>query len=293
MAITDKERKMLWGRSGNRCVICRHELVVDATVVDDESVVGDECHIISSRSNGPRHDPSYSRKKLDTYENLILLCRVHHKVIDDQDKRYTVNILRSMKANHELWVSQKLADTHKPKSESPLVLEAKRRHFDDLLTVAKSLRFNLLIPNPKRVQESRLPIDDRKYEGLSNLERLSIHLQDMVLVCWPGPKWVDYPDGTMGIQFYTEEFRLFPALMEHLKGTGLDTQFSELKEFVKRYFEVCYDLKDKIDEEQLPNVAEVSDLCAKSKDSAKKVAEELDVFIHSRVFPGRCRFCPK
>jgi len=104
MAITDKTRKRLWGRSGNRCARCKH------LVVDDESVVGEECHIISPRSNGPRHDPSYPQEKLDSQENLILLCRVDHKIIDDQYESYTVDILRQMKATHEKWVSQKLVD---------------------------------------------------------------------------------------------------------------------------------------------------------------------------------------
>lgn len=102
MAITDKTRKRLWGRSGNCCARCKH------LVVDDESVVGEECHIISSRSNGPRHDPSYPQEKLDSQENLILLCQVDHKIIDDQYESYTVDILRQMKATHEEWVSQKL-----------------------------------------------------------------------------------------------------------------------------------------------------------------------------------------
>ncbi len=110
MAITDKTRKRLWGRSGNRCARCRHELVEDATAVDDESVVGEECHVISPRFNGPRHDPSYPQEKLDSQENLILLCRVDHKIIDDQYGSYTVDILRQMKATHEEWVSQKLVD---------------------------------------------------------------------------------------------------------------------------------------------------------------------------------------
>lgn len=115
MAITDKTRKMLWGRSGNRCAICKQELVVNATAPDDESIVGDECHIISSRSTGPRYDDSFPSEKLDTYQNLILLCRVHHKMVDDQDESYTADILRQMKVNHEMWVSNRLVDTPKPK----------------------------------------------------------------------------------------------------------------------------------------------------------------------------------
>ena len=114
MSISDKTRKVLWGRSGNRCAICKNELVIDATEQNDESVVADECHIISSSPNGPRHDPSYPIDKLDSYDNMMLLCRTHHKMVDDQSATYTTNILRQMKSNHEVWVSQKFAENQKP-----------------------------------------------------------------------------------------------------------------------------------------------------------------------------------
>ncbi|MBN2588443.1 MAG: HNH endonuclease [Sedimentisphaerales bacterium] len=113
MPISDKTRKILWGRSGNRCAICKNELIIDSTEQDDESVIADECHIISSKPNGPRHDPSYPADKLDSYDNMILLCRTHHKMIDDQSATYTTNILRQMKSNHEVWVSQKLTENQK------------------------------------------------------------------------------------------------------------------------------------------------------------------------------------
>lgn len=110
MAITDKTRKILWGRSGNRCAMCRHELVVDATPSDDESVVGDECHIISGKGQGPRYDPKFPSDRLDEPENLILLCRVHHKMTDDQRETYSTDVLRKLKANHEKWVSSALTE---------------------------------------------------------------------------------------------------------------------------------------------------------------------------------------
>jgi hypothetical protein len=113
MSISDKTRKVLWGRSGNRCAICKNELVIDSTGQDDESVIAEECHIISSKPNGPRHDPSYPADKLDSYDNMILLCRTHHKMVDDQSATFTTNILRQMKSNHEVWVSQKLAENQK------------------------------------------------------------------------------------------------------------------------------------------------------------------------------------
>ncbi len=115
MSISDKTRKILWGRSGNRCSICKNELVIDSTEQDDESVIADECHIISAKPNGPRHDPSYPEDKLDSYENVILLCRVHHKMVDDQSATYTTDYLRQMKTNHEVWVSQRLEKNQKTK----------------------------------------------------------------------------------------------------------------------------------------------------------------------------------
>lgn len=108
MEITDKTRKLLWGKSGNRCAMCRHVLCVDATLDDDESIVGDECHIVSKKENGPRFDSAYPKDRLDSYENLILLCRIHHKQMDDQNTTYTAEILKGIKVNHEAWVSRQL-----------------------------------------------------------------------------------------------------------------------------------------------------------------------------------------
>lgn len=115
MTITDKTRKLLWGRSGNRCVICKRELVVAGTPFDDPSIVGEECHIVSSQVNGPRYDPSFPKEQIDSYENLLLLCRTHHKMIDDQCETFSADILRQMKANHEKWVSERLSEEDIPK----------------------------------------------------------------------------------------------------------------------------------------------------------------------------------
>jgi hypothetical protein len=101
MGITDKTRKLLWGPSGNRCAFCRRELKIDATSEDDEAVVGDECHIVSGQANGPRYDPTYPAHLIDEVDNLLLLCRVHHKMVDDQPMTYPAPALREMKARHE------------------------------------------------------------------------------------------------------------------------------------------------------------------------------------------------
>jgi len=107
--ISDKTRKILWGRSGNRCAMCRHELVVDATEFDGESVVGEECHVVSGKGQGPRYDPEYPVGCIDEPENLILLCRIHHKMVDDQYETYVADVLSKLKVSHEKWVSSTLS----------------------------------------------------------------------------------------------------------------------------------------------------------------------------------------
>ena len=114
MAISDKTRKILWGRSGNRCAVCRIELVIDSTAANDESVVGEECHIVSPREQGPRFEASFPVSGLDEPANLTLLCRIHHKQVDDQKETYTVDLLHSIKQNHERWVASSLGNVEWP-----------------------------------------------------------------------------------------------------------------------------------------------------------------------------------
>lgn len=113
MAISDKTRKVLWARSGNRCALCKCILTLHAISDDSRSVVGDECHIVAQSHRGPRG--VVARRDLDDYENLVLLCKNDHKLIDDQPKYFTVDVLRAIKAAHEIWVHATLTAAAKEK----------------------------------------------------------------------------------------------------------------------------------------------------------------------------------
>lgn len=116
MGISDKSRKMLWAQSGNRCAFCKQKLVMEKTERDAESIVGDECHIIAQSHNGPRGDSSWTEEQIHDYENLILLCKTHHKLIDDQPLTFTREILVQIKKQHEQWVDvvlEKGSSNHK------------------------------------------------------------------------------------------------------------------------------------------------------------------------------------
>lgn len=108
MTISVKTQKMLWGRAASRCALCRKELVMDATLTDDESLVGEACHIVAAEADGPRGNSPLTREERDKYANLILLCNVHHKQIDDQTGEYSIGRLVEVKTVHETWVRQQL-----------------------------------------------------------------------------------------------------------------------------------------------------------------------------------------
>lgn len=112
MGISLKTHKMLWGRAANRCVFpdCKRELVMDGTETDDASLIGEECHIIARSPEGPRGNISFPKDKIDKYDNLILMCRIHHKIIDDQPRAYPLELLKNYKKQHEQWVIESLKE---------------------------------------------------------------------------------------------------------------------------------------------------------------------------------------
>lgn len=114
MAITGKTRKNLWAKSGNRCAFCRTELFA-SDAEENEFNIGEECHIISSKTNGPRHKEGLT--DYDVPENLMLLCRNHHKQIDELHETYTEELLNYVKLNHEGWVRNTLTKAIKSESD--------------------------------------------------------------------------------------------------------------------------------------------------------------------------------
>jgi len=109
VTITDRTRKLVWGRAGNRCAICRKELVRSEATPGVHSVVGDECHIVASSAQGPR-GLDLGGPSGDGYDNLILLCPNDHTRVDEHPELWPVERLVAAKAQHEQWVASRLED---------------------------------------------------------------------------------------------------------------------------------------------------------------------------------------
>lgn len=91
--------KRLFAVSGNQCAFPRCPL----PLVDEPSgkVTGRICHIKAQEPGGPRYDPNQTGDERHAYENLVLMCPIHHDVIDSDPESYTVERLLEIKANHE------------------------------------------------------------------------------------------------------------------------------------------------------------------------------------------------
>ena len=98
-SIPQRTLKVLFARSMNQCAFpgCA------ATIVDpkDDVVYGEVCHIEGVEPGSARYNPQRDANTLNDYDNLILLCERHHKLVDAEPERYTVPYLRQIKAAHE------------------------------------------------------------------------------------------------------------------------------------------------------------------------------------------------
>jgi hypothetical protein len=151
MSIRAKTRRILWIKAGGRCSICREQLATDMTEEhDDPSVFGEECHIVAQSPGGPRAAEIAS--DLDGYNNLILLCRKHHKQVDDQRSHFTVKRLRQIKHDHEQREANRDADDPvrlipDPTKSTPKLLNLCRTGEDLWRSLSGAYSFNSSYPD--------------------------------------------------------------------------------------------------------------------------------------------------
>jgi len=71
------------------------------------SLTGEIAHIVGSKSSAARGRVNFSGDR-DDHDNLLLLCREHHKIIDDNESEYPVEELRLLKAEYLEWLETQL-----------------------------------------------------------------------------------------------------------------------------------------------------------------------------------------
>ena len=100
-APTERIVKKLFALSGNRCAFPKCPTAIVQR--ESETVIGKICHIKARSPKGRRYDPHQTDEERHGFANLILLCGVHHDIVDDpsRSEEFTVKALALMKENHE------------------------------------------------------------------------------------------------------------------------------------------------------------------------------------------------
>lgn len=118
---TSDTLRELYLKSGNQCAFpgC-NELIIDENGV----FIGEVCHIEAAMTGGERFNKEQSNEDRRKFSNLMLMCHKHHKVTDDVEK-YTVDVLKRMKEEHEKKftnIEQKIGDSIKDYCEEDSIL---------------------------------------------------------------------------------------------------------------------------------------------------------------------------
>jgi len=118
---SDRTIKLLFGRATS-CAYpdCSQPLIFENR---GRLTVGAQiAHIRSEAANGPRFDPTYPQQLVDQEENLILLCGLHHKPVDEHASIYPVEELLE-------WKRRQVSATPTPTLTEPQIA-AVVQHYD-------------------------------------------------------------------------------------------------------------------------------------------------------------------
>lgn len=107
MAVSERTSKVVWGQCAARCCMCKKDLLFEANGVVS-SLIGEVAHIVGETSAAARGASPLTLKERNEAENLLLLCRDHHKIVDDDPATYPVERLHKIKADHLSWIGTSL-----------------------------------------------------------------------------------------------------------------------------------------------------------------------------------------
>jgi hypothetical protein len=107
LPVSQRTQKTIWGLFAGRCAMCRKALVREAGL-GAPSLIGEIAHIVGAKISAARGQmkPLGGR---DDPDNLILLCRDHHKIIDDNEVEYTSERLHEIRSSYLRWRNGQLA----------------------------------------------------------------------------------------------------------------------------------------------------------------------------------------
>jgi hypothetical protein len=146
----------LWVRAGGRCEFlgCNEYLLRDNLTLS-ETNCSDIAHIVAAKPGGTRGKDSLPVDERSKIENLMLVCKKHHKLIDDQKyaKKYPRELLMKFKREHENRI-HRLTDI-KPGNKTTVV-RLRSNIASDSVSIPRDQIYDAIYP--------RYPEDDKGLE---------------------------------------------------------------------------------------------------------------------------------
>lgn len=199
--ISQLDIKKLFSLSAGRCNICSRELI------EENVQIGEMAHIIARSPGGPRSVEGQSNN--NSYDNLILLCSVHHKVVDSALQSYSAERLFQIKRDFENSVSVRL--------------DLKKEYIEDLGSLNRLFEF----------------ID------ITNLRQMAIQLPESVPMIFVSSEYFTnfvegfphlYPFNDKCLTQLWEDFIFkFRAVEERLSGNFYGERFISFQEMLNEF----------------------------------------------------------
>ncbi len=113
--LSEVTKLLVWGRAAGRCQFKNCQKTLDHDLIAGKAEINAAylAHVVASSPKGPRGHPTRSHQLSDDASNIMLMCDVHHRIIDGKRtwQDFPEGLLLQWKREHEEWVDLlRLAD---------------------------------------------------------------------------------------------------------------------------------------------------------------------------------------
>jgi hypothetical protein len=121
--IPDPVTHRLYSLSGNQCAFpgCTNSVTHQEAPGEKPVTLAQRAHLVGVGRQGPRSKAAPLSDDPNAIENLTLFCGVHHPIVDNNPRIYSVEVLAKLKADHEAKIVPKDLRVPPPQTETETV----------------------------------------------------------------------------------------------------------------------------------------------------------------------------
>lgn len=233
-----KDVKILWGRSGNKCALCKTVLIKEE---DERSTypLGEIAHIEGENPGSARYNSGMTDDERRRYDNLILLCPNCHREIDNDCQTHTVEKLIKTKKDHEKWIFESLQKQMPNVTFAELEVIIKHIMAVPIFENKESLK---IIPPKDKIEKNNLSsnVEDDITIGMLKVKQVKDYLNKNPDIHFKERLRVGFVEKYQELKEKLEGDALFYALLDYASNNSPDFKYISAGLSVLTYFfELC------------------------------------------------------